>query len=120
MRLSLLLFILKIQLNRAAKRKPSFAARLKKKDFTVVIRTADFKISRYYSFNGGKLLSKKGVYKNPDTEMVWDDAVFAFKLLLKDDEIELMQALGRSKLKLLGNLGVFYWFSDTLELMKSA
>ena len=117
MRLSILLYILKIKLNRAAKRNLSFKARLKKRDYTVVIRTADFKIGRYYTFIDGNLISKKGSHKSPDVEMVWDDAVFAFNTLSKNDDILIMQALGKSKLKLLGNLDYFYWFSGTLEQM---
>jgi hypothetical protein len=117
MRLSILLFLLNLKLKRAAKKNPAFAARLKKKDYTAVIRTADFKVGRYFIFCGGNLISKNGCHDSPDIELVWDDAGFAFRTLLKGDEIELMQAMGKSKLKLEGNLGYFYWFTDTLDHM---
>ena len=120
MRLSILLYILKVKLIRAAKRNPSFRVRLKKRDYTAVIRTADSKVGRYYTFIDGNLISKKGPHNNPDIELVWDDAGFAFNTLSKNDDILVMQALGKSKLKLEGNLDYFYWFSDTLDRMMTS
>lgn len=117
MRLSILLFFLSVKLKRTANKYPAFAARLKKKDYTAVIRTADFKVGRYFTFCDGKLMSKNGRHDSPDIELVWDNAGFAFRTLLKGDEIKLMQALGKSRLKLEGNLGFFYWFTDTLDHM---
>lgn len=117
MRLAILLFILKIQLIRAANKDPVLKKRFKKRNYTAVIRTKDSRVARYFTFSGGDLVSGRGNRNSPDIELVWDDAGYAFSVLAANDNSRIMKALGESRLTLEGNLDYFFWFGDTLDQM---
>lgn len=117
MRLTLLLYILTVKLRRAAKKNPEFVKKLKKRDYTLVIRTADRRRGRFFTFANGKIFSKRGLHPRPDVELVWVDAATAFRVLASGDDKAVVQAMGKSQLKIEGNLDHFFWFGDVLKLM---
>ena len=117
MRLAILLYILKLKLRRAAKRNPDFKRTLRKRDYTLVMRTEDGKRARFFSFVDGDVISKGEVHPEPDTEMVWIDAGTAFRALLAGTDKAVVQAMGKSQLKIEGNLDHFFWFGEVLKQM---
>ena len=120
MRLTILLYILKLKLVHAARKRAGFQSMLRKQDYTLVIRTADGKRSRFFTFDGGDVVSKNGLHPSPDVELVWCDAGTAFRALIAGDDKAVVQAIGRSQLKIEGNLGYFFWFGDVLKEMMGA
>jgi len=120
MKLTLLLYILLLKLRRAAKKRPEFSTLLKKRDYTVVIRTADRKRGRFFTFTEGEVASKNGLHPKPDVELVWVDAATAFRVLAAGDDKAVVQAIGKSQLKIEGNLGHFFWFGDVLKAMMTS
>ena len=117
MRLTLLLYILKIKLRRAAKKNPAFKKRLKKRDYTLVIRTADGSRGRFFTFANGEVVSRNGLHTKPDVELVWNNAATAFRALAAGDDKTVMQAMGKSQLRIEGNLDHFFWFGDVVKQM---
>jgi hypothetical protein len=99
------------------RRNAAFRARVKKRDYTLVIRTADRRYGRYFTFTGGQILSKRGPHPNPTVEMVWTDVPTAFRALASGEKKAVVQALGTSKLKIEGNLDYFFWFGDTMDVL---
>ena len=49
-----------------ARRHPSFARRLAERDMTAQFRTADNKVTRHFTLQGGKLSSARGLHPKPD------------------------------------------------------
>jgi len=117
MKLAALLYVLKLKLRCAAWKDGGFRKLLKKRDYTLVIRTADSTVGRSFTFSGGRVLSKRGTYPAPDMEMVWCDADTAFRAMVAGDDTAVIQALGKSQLKIEGNLDHFFWFGDVLKRM---
>lgn len=120
MRLTILLYVLMWKLQHAAKRKPGFKKMLRKRDYTLVIRTADGRHGRFFTFSRGDVVSRNGLYPKPDVELVWVDAATAFRALATGDEKAVVQALGKSHLKIEGNLDHFFWFGEVLKQMMAA
>ena len=120
MKFAILLYILKIKLNRAARKNPDFRKKLKQRDYTLVIRTADGKHGRFFTFTDGNIVSGRGVHAGSDVEMVWVDAATAFRALAAGDEKAVMQAIWKSDLKIEGNLDHFLWFGEVLKQMMAA
>ena len=81
MRLTILLYVLKWKLTRAAKWKPGFKKLLTKRDYTLVIRTADGRRGRVFTFLKGDIVSSNGLHPKPDVELVWVDAATAFRAM---------------------------------------
>jgi len=120
MKLALLLYILNLKLRRAAKKNPELKKKLKQRNYTVVIRTADRRRGRFFTFIDGAIISKRGMHPRPDVELVWVDAATAFRVLAAGDDKAVVQAMGKSQLKIEGNLDHFFWFGDVLKLMMNA
>jgi len=112
MKLSLLLYALKLKLKFVALKSAAFREKLKEKDCVLVIRTTDRKQSRWFCFSKGKMTSKRGGHAQPDTELVWDDATTAFKVMSSSEETAILEAIGRSQLKIEGNLEFALWFTE--------
>ena len=117
MKLTILLYLLKVQLRYSAWRRPALRKMLEKRAYTLVIRTADRKRGRFFTFTGGRIVSRRGLHPKPDVEMVWCDADTAFRALVAGDDKTIMQALGKSQLKIEGNLDLFFWFGEVTKQM---
>ena len=120
MRLTILLYVLKWKLSRAAKTKPGFKKMLAKRDYTLVIRTADGRRGRFFTFSKGAIVSRNGLHPKPDVELVWVDVATAFRAMAAGDEKAVVQAIGKSQLKIEGNLDHFFWFGEVLKQMMAA
>ena len=117
MKLAILLYILLLKLRFAAWKDAGFKKLLEKRDYTLVIRTADSTVGRSFTFAGGRVVSKRGIHRAPDVEMVWCDANTAFGAMAAGDDKVVVQTLGKSQLKIEGNLDHFFWFGDVLKRM---
>ena len=77
---SLILFGLAQLLKFTAKRHPAFAARLKEKNVTVQMRTADKKTGRWFRFENGKITSRAGIHQKPDVTIAFKNEKIAAEL----------------------------------------
>ncbi|WP_199698300.1 MULTISPECIES: molybdopterin-dependent oxidoreductase [unclassified Dehalobacter] len=68
-------------LNFSAKRYPSFAVHLKKKNFTLQIKIRDNSQGRFFTFKNGRVSSKNGVHPGADVTMAFEDAALACHLM---------------------------------------
>ena len=119
-RLMILLYVLKWKLKRAVKKRPAFRKMVRKRDYTLVIRTADGRYGRFFTFSGGDVVSRNGRHPKPDLELVWVDSVTAFRALAAGGQEAVVQALGKSQLKIEGNLDHFFWFGEVMKEMMAA
>ena len=111
MKLSVLLFALKLKLTVLALASAAFRAKLRQKDCVLVIRTADRRRSRSFRFSKGSVSSRRGMDTDPDTELIWDDASTAFRVMASGRDTAILEAIGKSQLKILGNLEYALWFT---------
>jgi molybdopterin guanine dinucleotide-containing S/N-oxide reductase-like protein len=115
MKLSAILFGLFLMLKRAAKKHPSFKARLKEKNFTAQIKIKDNSEGRYFTFAGGAIASQKGIHPNPDVLMTFSSAALALELLaFSRDQLKQINAMKNFHLELLGPHDLTRWFVETL------
>ena len=112
MRLSLLLYVLKLKLRLTALLRSAFREKLREKDCVLVIRTQDGQQARSFCFAGGTMTSSRGRHPSPDTELVWTDAATAFRIMAKNQETALLEAIGKSQLSIQGNLEFALWFTE--------
>ena len=112
MRLSVLLFALGLKLRMAALISAAFRKRLRSKDFVIVIRTAGKGPARTFRIRGGRIRSRLGRDPSPDTELVWKDAQTALRTMLSSNELDSFSAIGRARLRILGNLENALRFMD--------
>lgn len=117
MKFNLLLFILYRKLIKAAKSDPLFQKFIKNKRLNVAVKTADGKKGRIYVFENGKIRSVKTGKKDPDTAMVWSDAVTGFDIMSSTNDEASVAALTEKKLLIEGDFKEFMWFSRALDIM---
>jgi hypothetical protein len=115
MKFSLLLFVLGIKLRITAFMSDTFRKKLRKKDFTLVIRTNSGKRARTFTFFGGKVRSRRGCNGPADTELVWCDEQTAVTVMLSKNELDGFSAIGRSALSVTGNFENALWFMEIAE-----
>ena len=117
----LILFGLYLLLKISALISSSFRARLKEKNFTMVIRTEDKRHGRTYMFSGGAVKTKSGIAVNPDFSMVWQDAAIGARTMFnaKNGPKSIMKAINNQTLKLEGDAAVLTWFVMTLDQMQN-
>ncbi len=115
MRFSILLFLLAIKLKYASKKKPNFVKKLKQKNITGLIKTADNKRGRAFVSDNGRLASKRGVADKFDFALVWSDATTAFRVMAGGSTEKFVEAISQNKLKIEGNGMDALWF---LQLTK--
>lgn len=112
MKLSLLLFVLGVRLKLRRRLSAESGKKLRERDCVLVMRTEDGKQARTFIFRGGQVGSRGGWDRSADTELVWCDADTAVKAMLSRDELDLFSAIGRSQLRILGNLAYALWFTE--------
>ena len=115
MKFSLLLFVLGIKLRITALLSDAFRKKLRKKDFSLVIRTDDDRRARTFSFVKGNVRSKRGRDQTADTELVWCDENTAVSVMLSKNELDGFSAIGRSDLRVTGNFENALWFMELAE-----
>jgi hypothetical protein len=112
MKLSMLLFVLGLKLRISALISAAFRKRLRSKDFVIVIRTAEQGPARTFRIRDGRIRSGLGRDPSADTELVWHDAQTAFRTMLSTSELDSFSAIGRARLRILGDLENALRFMD--------
>ncbi len=111
MKFQFLLYILGRKLKGRAKKDPDFKKKISEKNCTVQIKTADNSSGRYYTFNEGEIVSKKGISDNPTVSLVWKDAATGFTVLSSGDAAKNMEAIQNGSLKFEGEGATALWFA---------
>jgi hypothetical protein len=112
MKLSLLLFALSMRLRLRHRLSAEFRKKLRERACVLVMRTEDGRQARTFTFRDGQVRSRAGWDRAADTELVWCDADTAVKAMLSRDELDMFSAIGRSQLRILGNLAYALWFTE--------
>jgi len=117
MKFTLLLFILSKKLKSAAKKKIAFQEKIKEHNASILIKTADNKRGRLFTFKDGTVTSTKGVAETFDLALIWSDADTGFKVMLNGSNRATMDALTNGKLKLEGKAELALWFTTVIKEM---
>jgi len=118
---SLILWVVGLLIRVSAMLHPAFKERLKEKSFTAQIKTSDRALSRSYTFEDGKVMSRPGIRSNPDVTITYRSADLVVKLVVPwRDQLEQINAMKNFQLRLEGPDELTMWFMETLSLMLSA
>ena len=116
MQFATILFGLEKVIHRTAKKYPAFKARLAEKNFTAQIKIIDDSVGRYFTFDKGKVSSRRGLHDNPDICMMFKDAELAVKLLLPPrNHLAMINAMKNFQIGLQGPDDLTMWFMETLN-----
>ena len=116
MQFATILFGLEKVIHRTAKKYPAFKARLAEKNFTAQIKIIDDSVGRYFTFDRGKVSSRRGLHDNPDICMMFKDAELAVKLLLPPrNHLAMINAMKSFQIGLQGPDDLTMWFMETLN-----
>ena len=109
---------LEVALRAAARRYPTFAARLRERDLVAQIRLAGRRRGRAYILRGGKVRSRAGLHPAPDLTMSFDSAEVACRVMKPGrDYLEFIDALKNFQMRVEGPDDLAVWFSETLQMM---
>ncbi len=113
-----ILFNLKIVLNLKARLSTTFRGRLGEKEFTAQIKTRDNRTGRYFTFKGGRVISRGKVITDPDIVIIYHDAALGARLMTPwRSQLEQVSALKSFKITMSGPDELTSWFMETLSLM---
>jgi molybdopterin guanine dinucleotide-containing S/N-oxide reductase-like protein len=117
----LVLFVIRTLFWWTVIRFPFFKDRVKQKNFTVQIKLKDNSRGRYFTFQGGKIISKNGINHSSDVNMVFENAHLALEMLIPPrDFLALVSAEKGYQILLQGPDELCYWWMETLSLMQNA
>jgi hypothetical protein len=117
MRLSLLLWALSLILRRAARRNRRFVSYVGGiHQVRVMIKTADGKRGRLFTFDRGRVSSRRGAGQPYDAAIVWADAGTAFRVMASGSDEASFLAAAEGKMKLDGMAFFAQWFNDAVRL----
>ena len=112
---SVILFGLSQVLKFTARRHPAFATRLKEKNMTVQMRTADKTIGRWFTFKDGKITSRAGIHAKPDVTISFKNEQIAAELLMPPLDMQnQIDAIKDFKLQMDGPEELSSWFTQTV------
>jgi molybdopterin guanine dinucleotide-containing S/N-oxide reductase-like protein len=118
---SIMLYGLQGVLNRTARKHADFRARLKERDFTAQIKTADNSQGRHFRFRDGKVGSEGGIHPLPDVTIIFRSADIAVRLLTPPRrQLEVIDAMKNFQLGIEGSEELGIWFLETLNMIPSA
>jgi hypothetical protein len=117
MRFSMLLCILMRKLKKTAKKHPEFRQKLGEKDYTLVVKTADGKRGRSFTFSSGDIISGKADHPSPDISLVWRDAGVGFRVMSSGSNKAFMAALQDGLLSIQGEGGLALTFTGAVKDM---
>ena len=118
---SAVLRALHTRLKQTANRHPSFAKRLKEKDFTLQIKLKDDTRGRHYTFKDGAITSAGGIHPAPDVSLFFDNTRTALDMLVPPkDYLATINAMKSFQMGLEGSEDLAWWFMETLSVMQSA
>ena len=117
---SAILFGLAQLLKFTAKRHPAFALRLKEKNVTVQMRTADKTAGRWFAFHNGKITSRAGIHPKPDVTLAFKNEAIAAELLMPPLDMQnQIDAIKDFKLQMEGPDELSCWFTQTVMLTQT-
>jgi molybdopterin guanine dinucleotide-containing S/N-oxide reductase-like protein len=118
---SVVLAVLALMFERAAKRYLFFAERLKEQNLIVQIRLQDSSLGRYYILEKGTIKSESGIHPNPEVTVFFSSARVALNMLVPPrDYLAMINAMKNFQMNLLGPEEQSIWFMETLSLMLNA
>ncbi|MFC1908385.1 molybdopterin-dependent oxidoreductase [Chloroflexota bacterium] len=121
MTFSMVLLGVKLVLGLTAIRHASFRNHLQKKSFTAQIKIKDNSLGRYFTFSGGKIISKRGIHPSPDVCMTLTSARLGVELLMPPrNQLSMINAMKNFQVGLEGPDELAYWFMETLSQMLTA
>ena len=98
---------------------PSFALRLKEKNFTAQIKVRDGSIGRTFFINDGRITSTASVEPDPDLCMIFKDAVSAVQLMsAPSDYLKQINAMKNFVVDVEGQDEYAIWFMQTLKMLQ--
>lgn len=116
MRLSLLLFLLSIQLKAAARKNRAFKSYIGNIRLKILITTGDRSSGRLFVFDRGRVRSLKGADHEFDAALVWSDSGTAFKVMLRGTDEAVFKAAAAGKVRVQGMSYFIQWFNDAVKL----
>lgn len=117
---SVILFGLLQMLRIRARTHPEFAQRLKEKNFVAQIKIKDGTVGRYFSFENGKIKSKRGLHKSPDITLEFKNEDIAASLLTPPiNQLDQINAMKDFNIALEGPDELTLWFTQTLMIAQT-
>ena len=118
MRFSLLLLILSLKLRKASKRHPAYKKYISTMRARILIKTADGRRGRLFTFDRGNFTSAKGGnHASCDVALIWSDASTAYKVMVSSNDEESFKAAAAGKLKVEGVAYYAQWFTEGVKLI---
>ncbi len=118
MKLSLLLYVLSLKLKGAAKKNPAYRRHLGALQVRVLIKTADGKRGRLFSFDRGAFSTAGGADHACDVALVWADPGTAFRVMTsKNGDADTFKAAAEGKVRVQGMVPYLQWFTDGIKLV---
>jgi molybdopterin guanine dinucleotide-containing S/N-oxide reductase-like protein len=101
-----------------ASRHPRFARRLAEKNLTALMRTKDDAVARWFTFENGRVRSRRGLHTAPDVTVTIASAELALKLFtLHPDQLERVEAMKNFQMQAEGPDALVVWFTQTLSMI---
>ena len=117
---SVLLYGLAQALRLQARRYPEFAKRLREKNFTAQLATADKSIGRHFTFQDGRVSSRRGIHPSPDISIGVSSAGLGARLFTPwVDQLERIEAMKNFHFTADGPDELVVWFTQTVMMMQS-
>ena len=119
-RFSLILWGLRLLFLYCAWRHPEFARRLKEKNFTAQMKTADNSEGRWFRFEDGRVVSRAGIAPAAEVVLSFKNARLAAELLMPPiDQQRQIDAIKDFKLAMAGPDELTNWFTRTILLTQT-
>ena len=116
MQFATILYGLEKVINRTARKYPAFKKRLAEKNLTAQIKIIDDSVGRYFTFDNGKVFSRRGLHDNPDVCMMFKDAELAVKLFMPPkNHLAMISAMKSFQIGIQGSDDLVMWFMETLN-----
>ena len=120
LKFSVILYGLLQMLRHSARKYPAFRQRLKEKNFTAQIKNKEDTVGRYFTFDGGKIRSAKGLHPNPEVSLVFKTSEIANRLLMPPiDQLQQINALKDFIVGLEGPDELTNWFTQTVMMTQT-
>ena len=119
--LKTILFALAPMLNRAARTRPTFRAKLRQHDAVVQIQLRDGSIARHFTIAGGKVSSTAGLHPHPEVVMMFKDVRTALIMMKPNPDMgKVVHAAKNFKVQVLGPDLLTVWFMQMMNLSQTS
>jgi trimethylamine-N-oxide reductase (cytochrome c) len=115
-----ILFGLEKIIKHTAKKYPTYAERLKEKNFTARVKVADDSAGRYFTFKNGTVRSKNGIHSSPDVCLTFQSAELAVKLLMPlRNYLHMINAMKNFQIGMQAPDELAMWFMETVSQIET-